>query len=105
MALDDPGNSNIDMSSVNTGLAGLEIEAIDLTFAEDTNLTLSLDQIEAFAENSTTLAIHGGDDDTVNITGAVKTTATVSEGGQTYDVYTIGDDHTVLIDDDITVVI
>jgi hypothetical protein len=105
MALDDPGNSNIDMSSVNTGLAGLEIEAIDLTFAEDTNLTLSLNQIEAFAENSTTLAIHGGDDDTVNITGAVKTTATVSEGGQTYDVYTIGDDHTVLIDDDITVVI
>ncbi|WP_438981324.1 Ig-like domain-containing protein [Lentibacter sp.] len=36
MALDDPGNSTIDMSSVNTGLAGLEIEAIDLTFAEDT---------------------------------------------------------------------
>lgn len=105
MALDDPGNSNIDMSSVNTGLAGLEIEAIDLTFAEDTNLTLSLDQIEAFAENSSTLAIHGGDDDTVNITGAVKTTATVSEGGQTYDVYTIGDDHTVLIDDDVNVVI
>jgi len=105
MALDDPSGSNIDMSSVNTGFAGLEIEAIDLTFAEDTNLTLSLDQIEAFSENSNTVVIHGGDDDTVTITGAVKTTATVSEGDETYDVYTIGSDHTVLIDDDVNVVI
>ncbi|MCV2893298.1 Ig-like domain-containing protein [Lentibacter sp. XHP0401] len=105
MALDDPAGSNIDMSSVNPNLAGLEIEAIDLTFAEDTNLTLSLDQIEAFAENSNTLAIDGGDDDTVTITGATKTTGTVTENGQTYDVYTIGEDATVLIDDDVNVVI
>ncbi len=105
LVLDDPVTSDVDMSSVNSGLAGLEIEAIDLTFAEDTNLVLSLDQIEAFAENSDTLAIHGGDDDTVTITGATRTGASVSENGQTYDVYTIGDDANVLIDDDINVII
>ncbi|WP_439110082.1 Ig-like domain-containing protein [Lentibacter sp.] len=105
MALDDPNNSDINMVRVNPELSGLEIEAIDLTFAEDTNLTLSLDQVEAFAEHSDTLAIHGGSDDTVTITGAVKTTGTVTEDGQTYDVYTLGEDATVLIDDDINVVI
>ena len=105
MALDDPGNSNIDMSVVNTGFNGLEIEAIDLSFAEDTNLTLSLAQIEAFSETSNTVAIHGGNDDTVTLTGAVKTAATVDQAGQSYDVYTIGADHTVLIDEDVTVVI
>ncbi|RFP89873.1 hypothetical protein DZK27_05300 [Rhodobacteraceae bacterium 63075] len=104
MALDDPANSDIDMTSVNPGLSGLEIEAIDLTFAEDTNLTLSLDQIEAFAEQSDTLAIHGGDDDTVTITGATHTGQSVTENGETYDVYTVGD-HSVLIDDDVNTVI
>ncbi|MBU2983231.1 RTX toxin [Lentibacter algarum] len=104
VALDDPAGSNtLDMSSVNPGLAGLEIEAIDLTYAEDTNLTLSLDQIEAFADNSDTLAIHGGNDDTVTIDGAVKSDTSVSEGTDTYDVYTVGDTQ-VLIDDDITVI-
>ena len=104
MALDDPASSDIDMTSVNSGLSGLEIEAIDLTFAEDTNLTLSLDQIEAFAEHSDTLAIHGGDDDTVTITGATNTGQSVTENGETYDVYTMGD-HSVLIDDDVNTVI
>ena len=105
MALDDPHGSQLDMSSVNPGLAGLEIEAIDLSFAEDTDLTLSLAQIEAFAGNSNTLAIRGGADDTVTLLGATKTSATVDEGGETYDVYTIGAETTVLIDDDIDVVI
>lgn len=103
MALNDPASSDIDMTSVNPGLSGLEIEAIDLTLAEDTNLTLSLDQIEAFAEQSDMLAIHGGGDDTVTITGAANTGQSVSENGETYDVYTVGD-HSVLIDDEVNIV-
>ena len=39
------------------------------------------------------------------INGASKSGATVSENGETYDVYTIGDEAQVLIDDDINVVI
>ena len=57
------------------------------------------------SDNSDTVVIHGGIDDTVTVTGAVNTGQTVNVNGETHAVYTLGDSATLIIDDDINVVI
>ena len=53
-----------------------------------------------------TLTIHGGNDDTVTVSGAVNTDNTQTIDGQTYNVYTIGNDGaTLVIDQDVNVII
>ena len=90
----------------NAGLSDFDIGAIDLDYAVDTNLTLTEEQITAMAENSDSLTITGGSDDTVTIAGASATGETEEINGEDYDIYTVGDDGaTVVVDQDVNLLI
>lgn len=101
MVLDEVSTSVVDMPA---GLSNYQIESIDLQFAEDSVLTLTEAQVKALSTNSDTVTIHGGSDDTVNITGA-QARGSVQVDGQDYTVYTLGDEATLIIDENINVVI
>ncbi|SLN19245.1 Ig-like domain-containing protein [Pseudooctadecabacter jejudonensis] len=109
---DDAGNasatyvvmeeSRTDVVSLD-GLDGFEIGAIDLSYATDADLTLDLSALEGLSDNDNNLIIHGGRDDTVNIAGAQNSGTSETINGKTYDVYTMGDDAQIYIEEDITV--
>lgn len=103
LVLDESSTSVVNMANPNLG--DLQIEAIDLQFAEDSQLTITESQLIALSDNSDTVVVHGGSDDTVTITGAVNTGTSVDVDGQTHNVYTLGDSGTLIIDDDINVII
>ncbi|MFY0597991.1 MAG: hypothetical protein JXQ85_16290 [Cognatishimia sp.] len=87
-------------------LGNFNIEGIELDYASDVNLTLTEDQIREMSDTSDTLTIHGGSDDTINVSGAQATGDTVNIQGEDYDVYTVGDDGvTLIVDQDINMVI
>ena len=104
-ALDKGLPNAVDLS--NPGLSGHEIEAVDLRFAEDSTLVITSDLLEGLSGNSNTLTIHGSGDDAVNVdrtNGAAMsdTNTNVTIGGETYSIYTLGDEGgTLIIDDDI----
>lgn len=114
---DDAGNRSdtllvVDDNATNAGtvehaaIDNFQIQGIELDYAADVHLTLTENQIKELSDTSDTLTIHGGSDDTVNVTGAQATGDTVRIEGEDYDVYTIGDDGvSLVIDQDINVVI
>lgn len=87
LAFDELTTSVIDLSAPLA--AGLKIDSIDLTFAEDSTLTLTEAQILAMSPDSSTLTIHGGSDDQVTLTGAVRDGSETIEG-RTYAAYDLG---------------
>ena len=97
---DESANSTLDLS--NPSLGNYQIEAVELQFAEEANLSITEAQLVALSDSTNTLTIHGGSDDTVTIAGASRTGTTIVDG-QTYDVYSLGTDATVILDDDIVV--
>lgn len=97
---DESANSAIDLS--NPALGGYQIEAVELQFAEEANLTITEAQLLGLSDATNTLTIHGGADDTVTIAGATRT-GSVNVDAQTYDVYSLGTEGTVILDDDIMV--
>ncbi|WP_299730280.1 Ig-like domain-containing protein [uncultured Tateyamaria sp.] len=97
---DESANSAIDLS--NPALGNYQIEAVELQFAEEANLTITEAQLLGLSDATNTLTIHGGADDTVTIAGASRT-GSVNIDAQTYDVYSLGAEGTVILDDDITV--
>ena len=101
VVLDETGTNTVNATS--PGLDAFNIGAIDLTIAEDSELTLSAADLEAMSTATNSLIIHGDVNDTVNIATATATGATESIGGKVYDVYTLGSDGTLIIDSDITV--
>ena len=115
-ATDDAGNTSgtyvvLDDESVNSEVAlnsdvlgDYNIETIDLSFAEEGNLTINEATLLDLSSNTNELQIDGGADDTVTVTGAVRTGSTIRDG-QSYDIYTLGEEGTLYIDDDVTVVI
>lgn len=87
-------------------LGNFNIEGIELDYASDTSLTLTESQIRDLSDTSDTLTIHGGSDDQVTVSGAQNTGQTVDIEGETYDIYTVGDDGvTLVIDQDINVIV
>lgn len=101
--LDEIGTSVVDLPS---SLDGFNIESIDLQFAEDAELTLTVGDLEDLSNNTNTLIVNGGSDDTVNISGAVATNQSTTIEGQSYDIYSLGNEGgTLIINDDINVVI
>ena len=89
----------------NAGLKGFNIEAIDLQFAEDSQLTLTVADLEKLSKASNELTVHGGVDDTVTIIGATDTGETQDIGGRTYKVYDFGPNGgSVIIDEEINVI-
>ncbi len=101
LVLDEATTSVVDLPS---SLRAHQIEAIDLQFAEDSQLTITEAQLKALSTNSDTVTIHGGVDDTVTARGAVAA-GSVQVDGQGYVVYTLGADGRLIIDEDISVVI
>ncbi|MEO0938013.1 MAG: Ig-like domain-containing protein [Pseudomonadota bacterium] len=99
---DESANSTVDLGNANLG--NYAIEQVELQFAEEANLSINEAQLVALSDTSNMLTIHGGSDDTVTITGATRTGTQTAEG-QTYDVYSVGNDGTLIIDEDINTVI
>jgi large repetitive protein len=87
LAFDELSTSVIDLSAPLA--AGMQIQSIDLTFAEDSILTLTEAQILALSPDTQTMTIHGGSDDRVTLTGAVRDGTETIEG-RTYAVYDLG---------------
>ncbi|WP_420861810.1 Ig-like domain-containing protein [Algirhabdus cladophorae] len=100
--LDESGTNTVNLG--NTGLSQFDIGAIDLQFAENNELTLTAAELEGLSDATNELRINGGSDDTVTMLGAQATGTKVIDG-KAYDVYSLGDEGTVIIDDEITVVI
>ncbi|MEO0670139.1 MAG: Ig-like domain-containing protein [Pseudomonadota bacterium] len=96
---DETAGSTISLGS--PALGNYQIEQVDLQFAEEANLTITEAQLVALSDNSDTVVVHGGSDDTVTIAGATLTGTTNVDGG-TYDVYSLGTG-TVILDDEINV--
>ena len=96
---DETAGSTISLGS--PALGNYQIEQVDLQFAEEANLTITEAQLVALSDNSDTVVIHGGSDDTVTIAGAAMT-GTTAVDGQSYDVYSLGSG-TVILDDEINV--
>ncbi|MEO0380789.1 MAG: Ig-like domain-containing protein, partial [Pseudomonadota bacterium] len=97
---DESAGTTLDLS--NPSLGNYQIEAVELQFAEEANLTITEAQLLGLSDATNTLTVHGGSDDTVTIAGATRT-GSVNVDSQTYDVYSLGSEGTVILDDDITV--
>ena len=84
------------------------IDELDLGAASNVSLVLTEADIKALSENSDTLTIHSGStpgDDSVTVTGATLE-GTRNVDGENYNVYTVGTDGaTLVIDQDVTVII
>lgn len=98
--LDETSTNTVDAGAA--GLSPFQIETIDLRFGDQSQLTLTEDQVLALSDNSDPVVVRGGADDTVTIAGAQNPGSTTIDG-QGFDIYTLGDDATVVIDDDINV--
>lgn len=102
VVLDETTTTTVDAGSAS--LDGFNIETIDLRFGDNSELTITEAQIRELSENSDQVVVRGGTDDTVTITGATASGQTEIDG-EMFNVYTLGGDATIVIDDDINVVI
>ncbi len=100
LVLDETSTNTVDAGAAS--LSPFQIETIDLRFGDQSQLTLTEDQVLALSDNSDQVVVRGGSDDTVTIAGAQRAGSTTIDG-QGFDIYTLGDDATVVIDDDINV--
>lgn len=102
LALDKGLPDAIDLA--NPGLAAMDIEAIDLRFAEDSTLTIDSDLLEGLSANSNSLVIHGTADDSVTIdtSNGARLTYTGSRtiNNEGYSVYSLGSEGGELIIDE-----
>ncbi|MGR3510027.1 MAG: Ig-like domain-containing protein [Sulfitobacter sp.] len=103
LALDDE-SANTRLNLSNPNLAQYNVETVDLQFAEEAQLTITEAALINLSKNTNSLVVNGFSDDTVTITGAVRDGFEV-KNGQTYDIYTLGSEGTLMIDSDINVLI
>lgn len=103
LALDDE-SAGTQLNLTNPNLGDYNIQTVDLQFAEEARLTITETSLVNLSSNTNTLIIDGHTDDTVTITGATRE-GSEQRDGQNYDIYTLGTEGTVMIDDDINVVI
>lgn len=86
------------------GLSNFDIDALNLNHADQATLFLDEDTIKDLSVNSDTLTVYGTGDDTLNVSGAAAAGQRVVDG-QTFDVYTVGTDATLLVEEDVVVTI
>jgi len=97
------GETTVDLSRA--GLADFDFGTIDLS-ASHATLSLTEAQINRLTGADHQMAIRGGADDHVNLTGAVNTGHAQTINGESYHLYTLGSSGaSVLIDDDIVTTI
>ncbi len=90
-------NTQVDLTSA--AYTNFDIEAIDLSFAQDSNLTITPQQLEDLSGLSNSLLVRGETGDSVTAVGAVATNQTEVHDGQVYDVYTLGTNGAYLVID------
>ena len=100
LVLDEQSTNVVDVKA--TGLDTFNIGAIDMSFADKSELSLTKADIDALSANDNVLVIHGATDDIVTFTGGTATlTGTETINGETYNVYSVGGDTVIKIDDEI----
>lgn len=92
--------TSVNVNLSRAGLSDFDLNAIDLTFAPEANLTITAAQLEALTGTERELIVKGDSDDKVYLDDATATGATRVIDGETYLVYSLGNG-TVLVDDDI----
>ena len=112
-AQDDAGKSNGTLMILDVGIGSshdlrgfdldaYEITVIDLQSVEATEVTLTEEQVLGLSLLSNTVKVYGNDNDSLVLTGAVKGEK-VTEGEDTFILYTMGDEARILADDELTV--
>ncbi|WP_339671908.1 Ig-like domain-containing protein [uncultured Roseovarius sp.] len=101
VVLDETSTSVVNIANPN--LSAFDIETIDLRFGDQAQLSLTEAQVLALSGNSDTVLVQGGADDRVTLSGAEAAGSTVIDG-QTYDIYTLGTEARIVVDEDIQVV-
>lgn len=99
VVLEEGGTNVVDLA----GLDQVELGAIDLSYAKDSDLTLTASDLAAITDGENTLKVLGGSDDKVTLTGASKGGSERIDGVD-YDIYSLGDDGTVYVEDGVSVV-
>lgn len=99
LAFDALNTSVIDLAG--PVATGARIDAIDLSFAEDSTLTLTEAQILALSPDQRSLTIHGGSDDSLTLAGAMRDGTEIVEG-RNYAVYSLGEAR-VIVDEDVRI--
>ena len=103
LVLDDEAATNsVDLT--NMALGDHQIENLDLDFAEAASVVIDEASLLALSTASNTLTIHGSAEDEVIIQGGVAQ-GTQDVDGQTYNVYAVGAEGTLLVDQEIPVTI
>lgn len=100
-----PEGVYFDVDIDNTGLGDFDFGAIDLQFVNGGELTLSSADLDRLTGEDGTLTVHGGGDDRVVLTDTATADGSTQVDGQSYDIYTLGDDGVLLIDSNIDVVL
>ncbi|TNE66549.1 MAG: hypothetical protein EP336_09730 [Rhodobacteraceae bacterium] len=99
-----PDGAYFEVDLDNSGLDQFDLGAIDLQFVNGGEVSLSSADLDRLLGEEGTLTIHGGEDDRVVFEESATLSGSVTEDGNTYDIYTLGDDQ-VLVDHDIEVVL
>lgn len=99
-----PEGAYFEVDLDNSGLDQFDLGAIDLQFVNGGRVTLSAADLDGLVGADGTLTIHGGEDDQVVLDGATNTGQSTLIDGESYNIYTLGDEQ-VLIDDNIDVVL
>ena len=102
LVLDEVNASDVDLA--NPALDGFNVETIDLSSrGASGELTITEEQLLALSDNSDTLTVRGGGDDKLTIDGAQQVTGSADEPAG-FDIYSLGDDATIVVDEDIDIV-
>lgn len=99
---DEVANSTVDLSHL--ALGDYQIENLDLDFAEAAQVVIDEASLLALSTESNTLTVHGSGDDQVQIVNG-RLTGTQDVDGQSFNVYAVGAEATLLIDPEIPVTI
>lgn len=101
LVVDNTAAVTVDLARA--GLGGFDFGSIDLTFAPEANLTITEAQLQALTGPDQTLVIHGDAADKITALGAQDTGRNTVIDGESYSIYTLGDDGaSLVIDDQIT---
>ncbi|KPP91998.1 MAG: putative flagellar system-associated repeat [Rhodobacteraceae bacterium HLUCCA08] len=99
VVLEEAGTEIVDLA----GLDQVELGAIDLSYAKDSALTITAQDLAAITNGDNALKVLGNSDDTVTISGAERGGSERIDGVD-YDIYSLGDDGTVYVEQGVSVV-
>lgn len=101
VVLDDnaPGAVNV----TTAGLSQFNVGAIDLSIVEESVLNLTESDLIGLSDDTNSLIIHGDVSDVINVNGAQRTGQTEMIDNKLYDIYTLGEEGSLIIEQAVTV--